>query len=334
MLEPRDEKLIRKYVLLPLVARDAFLSAVILVGASFALNAADAVFFYRRDAYLFGTVLGFGLAVAMGAVSVGCLLAQRRRSADPQWLDLCRRTLQAGPFAPGIGPDLYPGAVAHFWQVALPPACAVTLGVLLVPAAVVLSVFLPHYRASARTLEQNRQAAKAGLESVAATLEAAGCANVWYSDPYDYYADYGYTVRGDLKGGDGVFIAPGDVTVLAVVDNHGQLIQVSYTVGVDIGRTLEQNLDRARAELETAREVLRGITVPARSGDLFAPELLPASFTEELPGAYPYEDAYNWYEAGDGVTVSTDYWTDPKEEYGQYDSAYFHISVSVPGAWD
>lgn len=51
MLELRDEKVIRKYVLLPLVARDCFLSAVILVAASFLLNAADAVFFYRRDAY-------------------------------------------------------------------------------------------------------------------------------------------------------------------------------------------------------------------------------------------------------------------------------------------
>lgn len=334
MLELRDEKLIRKYVLLPLLARDAFLSAVILVAASFELNAADAVFFYRRDAFLPGTVLGFGLAVGMGAVSVGCLLADRRRPADPRWLDLCRRTLQAGPFAPGAGPDLYPGAVAHFWEVPIPPACAVTLGVLLVPAAVVLSVFLPHYRASARALEQERQAATAGLESVAATMEAAGCAHVWYSYPYDYYADYGYTVRGDLKGGDGVFIAPEDVTVSAVVDNHGQLIEIRYTVGVDIDRTLEQNLDRARAELETAREVLRGITVPARSGDLFAPELLPAAFTEELPGAYPYEDAYNWYEAEDGVVVSTDYCTDPEEEYGQYDSAYIRISVSVPDAWD
>lgn len=334
MLEPRDQKLIQKYTLLPLLARDGFLSAILLLVVSLLLTAADAVFLYQRDTYLPGIVLGFVLAVVLGAVSIYCLVADRRRPYDPAWLDLCERTLRAGPFAPNAGPDLYPGTVASFWEVPTPPALAVTVGVLLLPAAVVLSVFLPHYRAVSRTLEQNRQAATAGLESVAATLEAAGCTDVWYSDPYDYYADYGYTVRGNLKGGEEVFITPETVTVSAVVDNHGQLLQVSCTVGVDIEKTVEENLDRVRTELETANGVLRGITVPARSGDLFTPELLPDAFTEKLLAAYPYENAYNWYEAEDGVVVSTDYFTYPEEEYGEYDSAYIRVSAEVPDAWE
>ena len=36
----------------------------------------------------------------------------------------------------------------------------------------------------------------------------------------------------------------------------------------------------------------------------------------------------------DGVTVSTDYFTYPEEEYGEYDCAYIRVAVTCPDAWD
>lgn len=334
MPEKHDQDLVGKYTLLPLLARDGLVSCFLLLALSVALPAADAVFFHHRDAYLPGTVLGFVLAVLLGAGAIVCLVLARRRSQDPQWLDLCARTIQAGPFAPGAGPDLTPGAVAHFWELPIPPVQAITAGVILLPAAVVLSVFLPHYRAGARAIEEGKQLATAGLESVAETLEGGGCTHVWYSDPYDFYADYGYTVSGYLSGGEDVFIAPEDVKLSAVVDNQGRLVEVSYIVGVDIEKSPEENLDRVRTRLDKGHSVLRGIEIPTKSGDLFTPELLPDEFAEKFPDAYPYENAYTWYEAEDGVTVSTDYFTYPEEEYGEYDCAYIRVAVTCPDAWD
>lgn len=334
MPEKHDQDLVEKYTLLPLLARDGLVSCFLLLALSVALPAADAVFFHHRDAYLPGTVLGFVLAVLLGAGAIVCLVLARRRSQDPQWLDLCARTIQAGPFAPGAGPDLTPGAVAHFWELPTPPVRAVTAGVILLPAAVVLSVFLPHYRAGARAIEEGKQLATAGLESVAETLEGGGCTHVWYSDPYDFYADYGYTVSGYLSGGEDVFIAPEDVKLSAVVDNQGRLVEVSYIVGVDIEKSPEENLDRVRTRLDKGHSVLRGIEISTKSGDLFTPELLPDEFAEKFPDAYPYENTYSWYEAEDGVTVSTDYFTYPEEEYGEYDCAYIRVAVTCPDAWD
>lgn len=334
MTELHDQNLVRKYTLLPLLARDGMISCVLLLVLSAALPAADAVFFHQRDAYMPGTVLGFVLAVLLGTWAILCLVLARRRDQDPQWLDLCERTIQAGPFAPGAGPDLPPGTVAHFWEMPTPPVQAVSVAVILLPAAVVLSVFLPRYRAGARAMEESKQLATAGLASVAETLEDGGCTDVWYSDPNDYYADYGYTVSGDLSGGEEVFIGPEDVKLSAVVDNQGQLVEVSYIVGVDIGQSPEETLTRVRTRLDKGHSVLRGIAIPTKSGDLFSPQLMPDEFAQKLPDAYPYENTYTWYEAQDGVTVSTDYYTYPEEEYGEYDCAYVRVVVTCPDAWE
>lgn len=334
MLTPTDRKLVQKYTLLPLLARDGLTSCAVMLVLTEALTAADSVFFHRRDAYRPGVILGFVLAVLVGAGAIVCLVAARRRSTDPAWLDLCDRTLRAGPFSPHAGPDLPPGTVAHWWEIPTPPVRAVTVGVVLLPAAVLLSVFLPRYGAGARQMEENKQLATAGLQSVAATLEEAGCTGVWYSDPYDQYADYGYYVSGYLSGGEDVFITPQDVKVSVLVDNRGQVAEIEYTVGVDIQQTPEENLDRARTRLEEATRVLQGIPIPDGAGDYFAPELLPDDFAEKMAAAYPYEEAYTWYDTDDGLTVSTDYCTDPEEEYGQYDSAYIRVRVSDPNAWE
>ena len=34
------------------------------------------------------------------------------------------------------------------------------------------------------------------------------------------------------------------------------------------------------------------------------------------------------------MTVSTDYYTYPEEEYGEYDCAYIRVAVSCPNAWE
>ena len=51
-----------------------------------------------------------------------------------------------------------------------------------------------------------------------------------------------------------MFIGPEDVKLSAVVDNHGQLIEVDYIVGVDIEKSLEENLEKNQ---EKARETVR-----------------------------------------------------------------------------
>ncbi len=334
LLEPREIQLIRMYALAPTLAAGCLGAAAVSVGAGLALCAADAVFFYARDAYFPGIATAFVMAVVLGTIGVTLVVVNRRRDYDPAWLDLCDKTLRAGPFSPNAGPSLQPMVVARFHEVPVIPVSAVAAGAILLPPAILLSLFLPHYRAQARALEESRQLATAGLESVAETLEDGGCTDVWYSDPNDYHAYYGYTVSGYLQGGEEVFIGPEDVKLSAVVDNHGQLIEVDYIVGVDIEKSLEENLDRARTQLEQGREVLRDIEIPTKSGDLFAPELLPDEFAEKMPGVYPYENTYSWQEEADGVTVSTDYYTYPEEEYGEYDCAYIRVAVSCPDAWE
>ena len=334
LLEPREIQLIRMYALAPALAAGCLGAAAVSVGAGLALCAADAVFFYARDAFFPGIATAFVMAVVLGTIGVTLVVVNRRRDYDPAWLDLCDKTLRAGPFSPNAGPSLQPMVVARFHEVPVIPVSAVAAGAVLLPPAILLSLFLPHYRAQARALEESRQLATAGLESVAETLEDGGCTDVWYSDPNDYHAYYGYTVSGYLQGGEEVFIGPEDVKLSAVVDNHGQLIEVDYIVGVDIEKSLEENLDRARTQLEQGREVLRDIEIPTKSGDLFAPELLPDEFAEKMPGVYPYENTYSWQEEADGVTVSTDYYTYPEEEYGEYDCAYIRVAVTCPDAWE
>ena len=144
MLEPREEKLVRKYALAPAVALGAFLSVVATCGAWLLLVMVDDITYHTEDIYWPGIYLFGFFVVALMVLVVAALLTDRRRPYAPDWLALCDRTLRAGPFAPNAGPDLPPRVVAQFHEVRIPSTAAVLLGLILLPPAMLLSLYLPH----------------------------------------------------------------------------------------------------------------------------------------------------------------------------------------------
>lgn len=326
MLEPREEKLVRKYALAPAVALGAFLSVVATCGAWLLLVMVDDITYHTDDIYWPGIYLFGFFVVALTVLVVAALLTDRRRPYAPDWLDLCDRTLRAGPFAPNAGPDLPPRVVAQFHEVRIPSTAAVLLGLILLPPAMLLSLYLPHYRAGARRIEAQQQTTSAALETIRLGLENAGFAYTWCDDPYDYYSRYGYSVHGDLYDSD----YDKEVSVVLEVNNAGQVSGVSYTVYVDLTQSNRENLDRAAAEVKTMNTALQDIPMDLAGGDLLTADLMPESFTEEFLEGSLYEDVHEWEDREDGTSLSAAYYTYPEEEYDEYSRSYFWFRVEYP----
>lgn len=322
MLDPRDEKLVRKYALAPVVALGAFLSVVVTCGAWLLLVMVDDITYHTPDIYIPGNCLFGFLVVALTVLVVAALLTDRRRPYAPAWLDLCERTLRAGPFAPNAGPDLPPRVVAQFHEVPVPSAAAVLLGLILLPPAMLLSLYLPHYRAGARRMEAQQQTASAAMEAIRQSMEEAGCEDVWCDDPFDYYSGYGYLVSAGLYDTYG----PEEATVNLNVTNEGKVDSISYTIGVDVTKTNQENLDRALTELERLNGLVRRAPMELEGGDLLTADLMPEGFAEEFLAGSLYEDVYGWEEWED-THLSANYSTYPEEEYDEYSRSYFWFRV-------
>ena len=323
MLEPRDEKLIRKYALAPVVALGAFLSVVATCGAWLLLVMVDDITYHTPDIYVPGNYLFGFFVVALMVLVVAALLTDRRRPYAPDWLDLCDRTLRAGPFAPNAGPDLPPRVVAQFHETRIPSTAAVVLGLILLPPAMLLSLYLPHYRVGARRIEAQQQTASVALEAIRQAMEDAGCEYVWCDDPFDYYSDYGYLVSARLYDTYG----PDEASVSLNVTNEGKVDSISYTIGVDVNKTNQENLDRAVTELERLNGMLRQAPIELAGGDLLTADLMPDGFAEEFLAGSLYEDVYEWEDRDDNTYLSANYSTYPEEEYDEYSSSYFWFRV-------
>lgn len=323
MLEPRDEKIVRKYALAPAVALGAFLSVVATCGAWLLLVMVDDITYHTPDIYWPGICLFGFFVVALMVLVVAALLTDRRRPYAPDWLDLCDRTLRAGPFAPNAGPDLPPRVVAQFHETRIPSTAAVVLGLILLPPAMLLSLYLPHYRAGARRIEAQQQTASVALEAIRQAMEDAGCEDVWCDDPFDYYSDYGYLVSARLYDTYG----PDEASVSLNVTNEGKVNSISYTIGVDVTKTNQENLDRAVTELERLNGMLRQAPMELAGGDLLTADLMPDGFAEEFLAGSLYEDVYEWEDRDDNTYLSANYSTYPEEEYDEYSSSYFWFRV-------
>lgn len=327
MLEPHEIRLIRKYALAPTLAVGGLAGAVVSLASCVALCAFDGVFYHSRDVFVIGLAVGMVLAVGLGIGGLYMYALNRRRDYNPAWLELCDHTLRAGPFARDAGPSLCPEVVAHYHDVPLIPTRAVIAGAILLPPALLLSLFLPHYRAESKRLSAERDVVVAAMESLQQTMEDNGCSSrdLSYDDPREYYSSYGYTFDADLDG-KAAYDNPGAVSVSVGLDTQGKVCELSYTVGVDVNKTPQENLDMAQQKLAQANAILRQITVESVNEDIFTDQLLPEEFTQDFLDAAPYQNAYGWEETGDAY-VSVSYYTDPEEEYDEYSASYIQIWV-------
>lgn len=210
--------------------------------------------------------------------------------------------------------------VAQVLGVTLPKAGKYVLAVVLLPILLLVGVYIPQFGASKQASDASRKAASETVYAVQAALEP-GCDHVQIDDPLERYRSTGYSVSGYLYDRE----SPYDSYVSVSIGNDGRIKETVYVMDIDIQATKEENLSRAKTELEKMNSLLIDSGAPALSANVLAKVTLPEEFTAQFAQASYYETVD--VDIDDNAYVR--YHTDPEEEYDEYSSSYFYFRIKA-----
>lgn len=218
-------------------------------------------------------------------------------------------------------------AMADAYGVTVPNIKKQLVAFAIVPALVLISVYVPQY-AQANQETQEKIALAAEQIDLAANALAPVCERVSADDPYDKYKDYGYHVTGYLREGD--FSWDGAYVYLTF-DEYGAITEIHYCEGVDVAASLEENLSQAEQDFQVLNAPLSGLGVSVADPELLATCAIPADFKEAfLQGSF-YEDI-RVYDNDASVRVACSFDTEPEEEFDEYSRPQITLSLRKANA--
>lgn len=169
-------------------------------------------------------------------------------------------------------------AMANAYGATIPSAKKQIIALAVVPAIVLLGVYIPQFVQGNSEL-QARKAAAAEQLTVAQNALKPVCERIAADDPYESYHDYGYRIIGYLCDNDyGVQTA----YVYLTFDADGMLTDVDYTSQIDPEASPADNLARAEQDIATPCAPLNGLDISVATPGL----LTTCSLSDELKQAF------------------------------------------------
>lgn len=218
-------------------------------------------------------------------------------------------------------------AVAGRLGVPLPNAKARGRAAVLAVAAVLALSFVPGYVGRIAGIRQERAQAAGPVHDLERTF-AGACSWTTANDPEESYDDDGYLVTGHL----GDYDSPLDPTVTATVDPDGVVRDVTYTLDVDVTLPLEESLARAEEDLAALAPLIAESGVAVSADELASFDALPEEFRQAYLAGSPYEEIFMSVldeSDGDPCDLIVAFYTDSEEDFGEYSSAYIHVSLEA-----
>lgn len=207
-----------------------------------------------------------------------------------------------------------------------PPVAPFRAAIPLVPVLALSLAFAPRLASSAQTKAAAVETASSTVSAVEDAFWQGGCGYVSADDPAESYQRYGYSIVGYVPD-----IGEPDSSHLSVeTDQDGTVVELSFTTDVDISLTPDENLARAKADLERLFSMVSDLEVPtsAPSPLAFSPRL-PGAFVERFLRGNYYEDFHEFETTENGLRLYASFDTDPEEEYDEYSSSSIYLSVKA-----
>ena len=149
-------------------------------------------------------------------------------------------------------------AMANAYGVTIPNVNKQIIALAVLPAIVLLGVYIPQFVQGNNELQARKAAAAEQLAIAQDALEPA-CERVAADDPYESYHDYGYRIIGYLRDND---LGAQAAYVYLSFDADGMLTDVDYVSQIDPEASLADNLARAEQDIATLCAPLNGWTFP------------------------------------------------------------------------
>lgn len=215
-------------------------------------------------------------------------------------------------------------AMANAYGVAIPSAKKQIIALAVVPAIVLLGVYIPQFVRGNSELQARKAAAAEQLAIAQNALEPV-CERIAADDPNESYHDYGYRIIGYLRDND---LDAQPAYVYLSFDADGMLTDVDYTSQIDPEASLEDNLARTEQDIATLCAPLNGLEI-----SVAAPSLLTScGLSDEFKQAFLAGSLYE----GIGIKAEDDsiksyytFDTDPEDEFDEYTHPEISLMLSA-----
>ena len=214
--------------------------------------------------------------------------------------------------------------MANAYGVTIPSVKKQIIALAVVPAIVLLGVYIPQFVQGNNALQVRKAAAAEQLAIAQDALEPV-CERVAADDPYESYHDYGYRIIGYLRDND---LGAQAAYIYLSFDVDGTLTDVDYVSQIDPEASLADNLARAEQDIATLYAPLNGLDVSVATPGLLTPCSLSDEFKQAFLAGSLYEEISIKTE-GESIRSYYTFDTEPKEEFDEYTHPEIRLMLSA-----
>lgn len=214
--------------------------------------------------------------------------------------------------------------MANAYGVTIPSVKKQVIALAVVPAIVLLGVYIPQFVQGNNELQVRKAAAAEQLAIAQDALEPV-CERVAADDPYESYHDYGYRIIGYLRAND---LGAQAAYVYLSFDADGMLTDVDYISQIDPEASLADNLARAEQDIATLCAPLNGLDISVATPGLLAPRSLSDEFKQAFLAGSLYEEISIKTE-DESIKSYYTFDTEAAEEFDEYTHPEIRLMLSA-----
>ena len=215
-------------------------------------------------------------------------------------------------------------AMASAYGVTIPSAKKQIIALIVIPAIVLLCVYIPQYVQGNSELQTRKAIAAEQLAITQDALEPV-CARVVADDPYESYHDYGYRIIGYLRDND---LGAPTAYIYLSFDADGMLTSVDYTSQIDPAASFEDNLARAEQDFATLCAPLNELDISVAAPGLLTSCNMSDEFKQAFLAGSLY-DEINIKAEDESIKSYYTFDTDPEDEFDEYTQPEISLMLSA-----
>lgn len=332
MLTKKEEKLIRKQCLYPVIGRAALLMVFVLSGVWILLVMLDDIKFDSKTSCEIGIYAYFVLIGILIVILAYCLIAMRIGIRGEQWKEIVQKAkmYQAGEdhntqvAATEMEQKMNLNAkmVADAFHLDIPSLKKYVFLMIVLPILILVGLYIPEYRNSVSVKREELKITTDTVDKVRDALESV-CISVSADDPIADYQKYGYSVIGHLNDVSSKY----SYYIYVKIGNDGLIHGVTYHADVDLTKSKEENLELLLENFATLHDAYACSGVEASTPEMFEVYQPTQEFLEKFQNNSYYTEISLSEEGNGGARIYYTYATKSEEEYNEYSSSYVEVCI-------
>lgn len=201
--------------------------------------------------------------------------------------------------------------MAHAYRVPIPHIKKQLVAFAVIPILIVVGAYIPQYIKGKQATDQRIAVSAKQIETVKKALEPV-CIRVHADDPNESRSRSSYTVMGYLRDS-----GKTDCYVHVQLNNSGTITNISYVEGVDINKSLEENLKQAETDFTTLQKPFENLDVSVSDPEILFYYAIPQQFKDEFLSGTFYK-SFRFYDQEAPISLSCSFDTDSEDQFDEY----------------